>query len=102
MSLQKRYCCCHLNKVVKHLKQGYIFLYLVNYQSIQGMINTIQFSSSLWGRWQGQGAREGATGVDLATWVLGSVASLPQVCHWGGVAGHHAGLHAREEVCPRV
>lgn len=28
--------------------------------------------------------------------------SLCQVCHRGGMAGHHAGLHAREEVRPRV
>lgn len=35
-------------------------------------------------------------------WVLGSLASLPQVCYRGGVAGHHAGLHAGEEVRPGV
>lgn len=49
-----------------------------------------------------QGAREGARDVGLKPWVLGSLASLPQVCHRGGMAGHHAGLHAREEVCPGV
>lgn len=27
---------------------------------------------------------------------------LSQVCHWGGLAGHHAGLHAWQEVRPRV
>lgn len=50
-----------------------------------------------------QGAGEGARDVGLSSpWVLSSLTSLPQVCHWGGMAGHHAGLHAREEVRPRV
>lgn len=49
-----------------------------------------------------QEAGEEARAVGLNPWVLGSLASLPQVRHWGGLAGHHAGLHAREEVRPGV